>query len=61
MPLYDYKCDNCGHVQEILHPMSGPNFKLTCEKCSHKKLTKQPSTFSFTFDKKVKKVNYGKR
>jgi putative FmdB family regulatory protein len=37
MPFYDYQCAKCEHTQEELHPMSGPEEKLVCEKCgSHK-------------------------
>lgn len=33
MPTYNYQCENCHHIQEVFHPMSGPNYKITCEKC----------------------------
>ena len=32
MPLYDYQCQNCGHVVEVMHGVnaSGPQ---RCERC----------------------------
>src|SRR5690349_23760656 len=32
MPLYDYQCQNCGHVLEVMHGVnaSGPE---RCERC----------------------------
>lgn len=43
--FYDYKCDNCNHVQEENHPMSGPKEKIVCEKCggSMKKMISAPA------------------
>lgn len=33
MPIYGYRCRNCGHELEILQRMSDPPLK-TCPKCS---------------------------
>jgi putative FmdB family regulatory protein len=41
MPTYDYKCSDCGHVQEELHPMMGPNYVIHCKKCESKNMVKQ--------------------
>jgi len=32
VPIYDYVCETCGHVVEVIHPISasGP---ATCERC----------------------------
>lgn len=49
-PLYDYVCDECENVQEELHPMSGPDYNLKCEKCGSTKLKKafsRPGMFLF--------------
>lgn len=43
-PIYEYQCDECENVQEEIHPMAGPDRKLTCQKCNSKKLTKQLTT-----------------
>jgi putative FmdB family regulatory protein len=32
MPLYDYRCAQCGYVVEVRHGFDEP-FKGTCEKC----------------------------
>ena len=41
MPIYVYKCEKCGHIQEEIHPMAGPKYKLTCEKCEADIMVKQ--------------------
>ncbi|MBD3407195.1 MAG: hypothetical protein GF411_13835 [Candidatus Lokiarchaeota archaeon] len=34
MPFYDYKCESCGAIQEIMHKMSeSPN--ITCTECGN--------------------------
>ena len=37
MPLYDYKCEVCGHIREVkLHfDELDKNAKLICPKCGH--------------------------
>jgi len=44
MPLYDYQCENCGHVVEVMHGVydSGPQ---RCERCGGgmRKLLSTPS------------------
>jgi putative FmdB family regulatory protein len=37
MPTYDYRCEACGHVEEIFHGMSEKP-KKTCPKCKKPKL-----------------------
>ena len=41
MPIYVYKCENCGYIQDITHPMAGPKNKITCIKCNHDIMVKQ--------------------
>ncbi len=43
MPMYDFKCSECEHVQEELEPSTKESKKkfyktLLCEKCSSNKL-----------------------
>ena len=33
MPLYDYVCESCGHVVEVIHGISAPG-PAACERCS---------------------------
>jgi len=44
MPLYDYQCQSCGHVVEVMHGVNaqGPQ---TCERCagSMRKLLSTPA------------------
>lgn len=35
MPLYEYQCQRCGHVMEVLQKFSDPP-RRKCEKCSGK-------------------------
>jgi putative FmdB family regulatory protein len=43
MPLYDYKCIDCNHIQEESHPMTGPIEEVACEKCKSIKMEKMVS------------------
>ncbi|MBN2181160.1 MAG: zinc ribbon domain-containing protein [Sedimentisphaerales bacterium] len=45
MPIYEFKCQKCGHVMEILERSSG-NRKHICERCKSEDLQKLPSGFS---------------
>jgi putative FmdB family regulatory protein len=50
MPLYDYECQNCKHIQEELHSMSGPTYTIICKKCKSeymKKCMSRPGMFLF--------------
>jgi len=40
MPFYDYQCEECKYIQEVLHPMSGPTEKVICEKCNSHKMAR---------------------
>ena len=40
MPTYDYKCSDCEHIQEEIHPMNGPLEPIICTKCGSKTLDK---------------------
>lgn len=41
MATYDYKCSDCGNVQEEIHAMSGPSVPIVCKKCQSKNMVKQ--------------------
>ncbi len=45
MPLYEYQCQECGEVTEVLVSGSGKP-DVTCEKCGSKKVDRKFSTFS---------------
>jgi len=45
MPIYEYKCDDCGKITELLES-SGNKAQRKCAHCGGKKLTKQMSVFS---------------
>jgi putative FmdB family regulatory protein len=46
MPIYEYRCDSCGHQQEFLQRMSDAPLKV-CPKCGKPKLTKLLSAAGF--------------
>lgn len=46
MPIYEYKCQECGHVEEHLMKLSDPH-PAQCVKCKGAKLEKLMSQTSF--------------
>ena len=46
MPIYDYKCSNCGHEIEIIQKISDKP-KTICPKCNDRSLKKLISAPSF--------------
>lgn len=46
MPLYEYRCPQCGHRFEILQRMGEGAEGLTCPRCGAGKVEKQFSTFA---------------
>ena len=46
MPIYEYKCENCGHQFEKLQKMSDPP-AITCPKCNKDSLKKMVSAAAF--------------
>ncbi len=45
MPLYEYKCEECGHRFESVRHMSESDARLRCPKCGRETARKQISTF----------------
>ncbi|MCK5565461.1 MAG: zinc ribbon domain-containing protein [Planctomycetes bacterium] len=45
MPIFEYKCKNCGAVSEFLVP-AGRNPKHPCQKCGSKDTEKMFSSFA---------------
>ena len=50
MPIFEYRCENCGSKYEVLHKSSAHQEEVTCPKCNSTKSKKLLSTFSATFD-----------
>jgi putative FmdB family regulatory protein len=46
MPLYEYHCENCGKVFELLRRMSDSDCDVSCPDCRSQKVDRQFSTFS---------------
>ncbi|MGD2094471.1 MAG: zinc ribbon domain-containing protein [Phycisphaerales bacterium] len=45
MPIFEYKCNKCGHTMEFLEKSSTPK-KHNCEKCGSSNLQKLLSGFA---------------
>jgi putative FmdB family regulatory protein len=45
MPIFEYRCKECGHVTEFLEA-SGSNDSHACEECGGKKTEKAFSAFA---------------
>jgi putative FmdB family regulatory protein len=45
MPIFEYKCNKCGHTMEFLEK-SGSGHKHTCERCKSSDLQKLLSSFA---------------
>jgi len=45
MPIYEYKCERCGKITELLENSSG-KVKRSCAHCGSTKLSKRISVFS---------------
>ena len=43
MPIYEYRCDECGAVSEILVGMGPQSKSLSCKQCGSPKLEKMIS------------------
>jgi putative FmdB family regulatory protein len=57
MPLYDYKCEDCGMTAEAIHKITKrPRIKCTCGKT----MKKQMSTFHFNFNCSMPTASGGK-
>lgn len=46
MPIYEYQCEECGHVTESLRRMSEADESQACESCGSKKTQRQHSVFA---------------
>ena len=45
MPIYEYRCKNCGHVTAFLEKL-GAKKRHPCEKCGSPRTAKRFSTFA---------------
>ncbi|MHC4483468.1 MAG: FmdB family zinc ribbon protein [Planctomycetota bacterium] len=58
MPIYQYKCGDCGKISEFLENFAG-RADRTCVHCGSRKLRKQLSTFSPRIKEGASKRCYG--
>jgi putative FmdB family regulatory protein len=48
MPIYEYRCADCGEVSELLVGIGRNSDDLTCRSCGGKRLEKMMSAASFS-------------
>ena len=48
MPLYEYRCESCGHQFEVIQKFSDPHVSV-CPKCGNGPVVKLISSPAFTF------------
>ncbi len=46
MPLYEYRCANCGQTFELLRRMGDADRDLACPKCESEEIERLLSTFA---------------
>lgn len=46
MPVFEYKCNVCNKIFEVLHKSSNNSEEIVCPKCKSKNYTKLFSAFS---------------
>lgn len=46
MPIYDYRCSDCGKVSEIMVGVSGHSETIQCKHCSSTSVSKMPAMAS---------------
>ncbi len=47
MPIYEFKCQDCSEVFEVLHSASKSTADVSCKKCGSKNVKKEISASSF--------------
>lgn len=47
MPIYPFKCNECGHETTVICKMSEKEERAVCEKCESKNVT--PSVYGLNF------------
>lgn len=46
MPLYEYRCEACGHRFEVLQRVGDDAEGITCPRCAESRVARQLSTFA---------------
>jgi putative FmdB family regulatory protein len=46
MPLYEYRCEDCGRVFELLRRYSEADREVKCPACDSEEVRRQVSTFA---------------
>ncbi|SDN34257.1 FmdB family zinc ribbon protein [Desulfonauticus submarinus] len=48
MPIFEFKCMKCGHIQEFILKNNDEAIELKCEKCGGEELSRILSQVSYT-------------
>jgi len=54
MPVFNYKCNSCGHDFDLLEGVGDKQEELVCSKCKSKDIQKNYSSFGFNINTKDK-------
>jgi putative FmdB family regulatory protein len=47
MPIYEFRCADCGHIQELLVSTSAAEIDMKCEECQGEVMERVMSTVSY--------------
>lgn len=47
MPIYEFRCETCGHIQEIIVSSSSSDVEMKCQACQGEDLVRVLSTVSY--------------
>ena len=48
MPIYEFRCNQCGHIQEFLLTASSEQLEMKCKECEGEDLERVLSRVSYT-------------
>ncbi len=47
MPIYEFRCTRCGHIQEILVSSTNATVEMKCESCENEEMERVLSRVSY--------------
>jgi len=59
MPIYEFKCADCGRLSSIFTKSVGKEFEATCQHCGGRKLSRAVSRFAYHRSEQAVLGQYG--
>lgn len=59
MPIYEFKCADCGRLSNIFTKSVGKEFEATCQHCGGRKLSRAVSRFAYHRSEQAVLGQYG--